>query len=138
MPATLRKLADRWRAQRALLRARRRLAREPIGELTAKRAAAAAAVSGDADRAREVAAAVRWVAEHGVFRPFCLVQALALRELLEAAEVHGSEIRVGVRHRDGRFAAHAWVRWGREILGDDPDYVSGFTEVDDIGVLHQR
>ena len=55
--------------------------------------------------------------------------------LLERADIHGSEIRIGVRRRDGVFAAHAWIRWNNEILGDLPAHVATFTEVDDIRVL---
>ncbi|MBX3173942.1 MAG: lasso peptide biosynthesis B2 protein [Gemmatimonadaceae bacterium] len=139
MARTLGKIRDVLAAQRALLAARRRLDREPVGSLTARRGdAPAPAPSGDATRARQIAAAVRWTARHGLFRPFCLVQALALQELLAAAGVRGSEIRVGVQRQDGQFAAHAWVRWNNEVLGDDPRHVATFTEVDDIGVLGRR
>jgi len=154
MAGRRRKLVDRVAAQFALLRARRLVARAPIGALTerrqADRLAAAQAVNGrDASalaahtttqerRARELADAVRWTASHGLFRPFCLVQSLAIQDLLRSAGIGGSEIRVGVRREGRALKAHAWVRWHGTVLGDDPAYVSGFTEVDDIGVLAAR
>lgn len=155
MAGRRRKLADRIAAQFALLRARRLIASAPIGALTERRRAERAAASGNAAaghaaagavdsdspqsrRAREIAEAVRWTAAHGLFRPFCLVQSLAIQELLDHAKIRGSEIRVGVRREGSSLKAHAWVRWHDQVLGDDPDYVSRFTEVDDIGVLGLR
>jgi hypothetical protein len=122
-------------AHRALWRARARLRREPVGTLTMRDIAPAAPVSGDPRRAAALADAVVTAATHGLFRPLCLAQSLALQDLLTRHGIAGSEIRVGVRHRDGRLAAHAWVRWGEQVLGDDPDHVATFTEVDDIRVL---
>lgn len=135
MPA-LRSLLDAARAQVALLRTQRRLRTQPIGSLTIREpAGAGAGRTGDPLRARAIARAVARASRYGVFRPFCLVQTLALQELLVREGIYGSEIRIGVRRRDGAFAAHAWVRWGDEILGDDPRYIATFTEVDDIRVL---
>jgi len=143
MPSALRKLlsldprslADLIAAQSALLRARRLLKRQPIGSLTIRDAGVSPRPDGDPARARAVALAVSRAAAYGLFRPKCLVRAIALRELLGQHGVSGSEIRVGVRQRKGQFNAHAWVRWGDEILGDQPDHVATFTEVDDIRVL---
>lgn len=122
-------------AQAALLRARRRLKREPIGNLTERRQRLAGAPQGDLQRAEQLAAAINSAADHGLFRPFCLVRAVALEELLLREGITGGDIRIGVRRRDGVFAAHAWVRWGDVILGDDSAHVATFTEVDDIRVL---
>lgn len=136
-----RRLADRIVAQVALLRARRRLATAPVGELTARRGGAHAVSTlrptsaSQAGRAQALADAVRWTATHGLFRPYCLVRSLALQDLLRAEGIDGSEIRVGVRRDGGRLQAHAWVIWNGELLGDDQAHVSGFTEVDDITVL---
>lgn len=128
-------LADLWQAQRALLAARRLLKQRPIGSLTIRDTGDDGPVAGDAVRAREVARAVSRAATYGLFRPFCLVRALALRELLRREGIRGTDIRIGVRRRGADFTAHAWVRWGSEILGDEPAYVATFTEVDDIRVL---
>lgn len=146
MPKRLRKLArlgpsgllDLVAAQAALLAAEWRIRTKPIGSLTIRDHAAGTATSvsaHDRQRASELAAAVRRAADHGLFRPFCLVRAMALRTLLERANIRGSEIRIGVRRRHGVFAAHAWIRWNDQILGDLPAHVATFTEVDDIRVL---
>lgn len=141
-----RSVADLVAAQVALLRAWRIVKTRPIGSLTTRdlgaRSAAAApgapppdSPAGDPTRARAIALAVSRAADFGLFRPYCLVQALALRTMLEREGIHGSEIRVGVRRAQGKFAAHAWVKWGDLILGDSPEHVATFTEVDDIRVL---
>ncbi len=131
-------LADLLLAQVFLLRAGWRKRTHPIGSLTAHgamKAVAPAPVGGDPVRARAIALAVLRAAEHGLFRPFCLVRAIALRDLLERERITGSEIRVGVRQRRGKFEAHAWVRWNDEVLGDVASHIATFTEVDDMRVL---
>jgi Transglutaminase-like superfamily len=126
---------DLLRAQLALVRARRRLRTEPIGSLAIRDAVDPAQISGDPQRAESIALAVVRAANHGWFRPFCLVQSLALRELLVAEGIRGVSIRIGVRRRRGEFQAHAWVRWGDRVLGDTPEHVGTFTEVDDLRVM---
>ena len=126
---------DLLRAQAALLRAQWRLKREPLGALAIRDAIDPDGVTGDPVRAHALAVAVQRVATHGVFRPYCLVQAMAIRELLVAEQIHGASIRIGVRRHAGAFQAHAWVRWGEAILGDQPAHVATFTEVDDLRVL---
>jgi hypothetical protein len=133
-----RSLFDLFLAQWALLRAQRRLRREPVGSLTIRSSEPASPASGDIERARALARAINRAAAFGVIRPHCLARALALTELLERAEVRGSEIRVGVRRTNGAFSAHAWVRLGEELLGEQPEHVASFTEVDDIRVLGTR
>ena len=125
-------------AQVALLRAERRLRREPLGSLVSREVPGDLTPSGDVERARELALAVERAATRGIIRPFCLARALALRELLRRHGIQGASIRVGVRRDAGKFMAHAWVRWGDEVLGDRPWYVARFTEVDDIRVLERR
>ena len=129
---------DLWRAQAALLRAQRRLDREPIGALAIREPFGTAAVIGDPGRAYELAMAVHRAARFGLIRPFCLVRAMALRDLFVEDGLRGASIRIGVRRADGVFQAHAWVRWGDRIVGDDPAYVASFTEVDDLGVMQRR
>ncbi len=129
-------LADLLLAQWFLLRAGWRKRTRPIGSLTARDSMKAGApAAGDRSRARAIALAVSRAAEYGLFRPFCLVRAIALRDLLERESITGSEIRVGVRHRRGKFEAHAWVRWNGEVLGDQAWHTATFTEVDDMRVL---
>jgi hypothetical protein len=125
-------------AQRALLRARRRLKRQPIGSLAVRGSGPTTPATGDAERAEEIARSVVRTANHGLFRPFCLVRAMAIHDLLERADIRGSEIRIGVRRRAGEFAAHAWVRWNDRVLGDSEEHVASFTEVDDIRLLGEQ
>lgn len=128
-------LRDLVAAQVALLRARRRLKREPIGNLTERRQLSVGPASGDEARAEQLARAVQLAASWGLFRPFCLVRAVALEELLLRDGITGGDIRIGVRRKEGVFAAHAWIRWRDRVLGDEPEHVATFTEVDDIRVL---
>jgi hypothetical protein len=126
---------DLARAQWALARAQWRLRRAPIGQLAIREVIRPDQVRGDPSRALELALATERVAEHGFLRPFCLVRAIALRDLLLADGIEGASIRVGVRRRNGVFEAHAWVRWGDAVLGDRPELVAQFMEVEDLGVL---
>lgn len=129
---------DLLTAQVALLRAQRRLKREPTGSFVTRRRDDSGPAVGDARRARELAKAVERTANHGLFRPFCLVRAIAIQDLLERHGIEGSSIRIGVRRVGTEFNAHAWVRWGGETLGDRAEHVATFTEVDDIRVLGRR
>ncbi len=146
MPTRLRRILrlgpDEWldlvRAQMALLQAQRRLRTEPIGSLAIREDFSANLTTGDADRAAALAHAVHRAARYGLFRPYCLVRAMAIRELLLADGIRGASIRIGVRRLNGEFQAHAWVRWGARILGDEPRHVAQFTEVDDLGVMQPR
>ena len=145
MPSRLRKLlsldARGWRdliqAQLALVRSEWRLKRQPIGALAIRKPMDPEQVSGDPVRARELALAVTRAAAHGLVRPYCLAQALAIRALLDAHGIRGAEIRVGVRRHGGEFQAHAWVVWAGEVLGDRPEHIATFTEVDDLRVLRR-
>lgn len=126
-----------WRAQVALLRAQRRLRTEPVGSLAIREPVSPDDVDGDPGRAFAVAMAVHRASRFGLIRPYCLVRAMALRDLLAEDGIRGASIRIGVRREAGEFQAHAWVRWGDRIVGDDPAYVSLFTEVDDLGVMRR-
>lgn len=129
---------DLLQAQAALLRARRRVRHEPIGALAIRAAVTPDEVRGDPERAYALALAVTRAARFGLFRPYCLVQALAVRDLLHRHGISGASIRIGVRRHEGEFQAHAWVAWGRHILGDRPEHVRRFTEVDDLRVVAGR
>lgn len=126
-------LADLVRAQWALLAARVRLRTLPPGDLIRLSAAGDRPVS-DAERARARALgrAVDRAAEHGFFRPTCLVRAAAIQRLLRRDGIAAGSIRVGVRRDVGGFAAHAWVEVGDQVLGDQAPHVRTFTPVDDI------
>lgn len=130
-----REWSDLLAAQWALVRAALRVRYRPIGSLAIRGSAPPDGASGDASRAQAIGRAVQRAATRGLFRPYCLVRALALRELLEANGIRGSNIRIGVRRNEGEFQAHAWVRWGVLVLGDEPAHTALFTEVDDLRVL---
>jgi hypothetical protein len=147
-----------WRyllhAQFALLWAQGLVWLRPLGRLvdsTPASAANAAATAGEAgvpaERApavgaapvpevpRQLALGVRRAAAYGVFRPLCLARSVALNRLLDRYGYPGSRIRVGVRWVDGKFAAHAWVEYQGQILGDDVEHVNRFADLGDVRVL---
>lgn len=76
--------------------------------------------------ARALALAIGRASEFGFFRPACLVRSIALHRLLLARGIVGGRVQVGVVLQDGRLAAHAWVEYAGEILGDDPHAVAHF------------
>lgn len=135
--------ADLMVAQRALLAAWFRVATRPRGRLvgTSQATTAGTSAAPDAaahDQAQRLATAVTRAAAHGIFRPRCLVRAVALKELLDARGLAGSRVRIGVRSERGAFAAHAWVEYGTEILGDQPEHVQSFATLPDLTVLKAR
>jgi hypothetical protein len=89
-------------------------------------------------RAERLAVAVSRAGDYGVFRPLCLVRAVALNRLLERSGIRGSRIRIGVRMRRGRFGAHAWVEYGGRVIGDIPEHVESFAELADVRLLDPR
>lgn len=78
---------------------------------------------GEADplpAAHRTAALLNAVARYVFPRPNCLHRSLVLNRVLSAQGV-ASDIRYGVRRRDGRFEAHAWVEHNREPLTEPGD-----------------
>lgn len=149
--ALLRKLArlsrtewiELFQAQAALLWAQLLVWTRPTGQLvdrsTPTASAAAAEPATELDpRAYRLALAVSRAAEHGVFRPLCLVRAVALNRMLEARDIRGSRIRIGVKRTDGHFIAHAWVEWGTIVLGDMDAHVNRFTQLADVHLIDSR
>jgi hypothetical protein len=131
-------VAGLLRAQAMLLRARLLLLTRRRGGLLDTAAASTAppdpvspASPEDAARARRLAEDVERASRGGLFRPTCLVRAMALHALLEASHVRGSRIRIGVRWSGSEFAAHAWVEHGGRVLGDRAANVGGYTELGD-------
>ena len=130
-----------WRdllaAQAALLRAQVLAWTRPKGSLvSAERAPMVPApTEGTSDEALRLATAVVRAANHGVFRPKCLVRAVALHSMLEARGIPGSQVRVGVQMRNGRFFAHAWVEYQGQVLGDSARHVRSFAELSELQVL---
>jgi len=86
-------------------------------------------------RPEQLALAIGRAAENGVFRPLCLVRAVALKRLLDRHGFDGSMVKIGVRMSRGRFAAHAWVAYNDQILGDQEWHVKSFAELDEVNVM---
>lgn len=131
---------SRWRdfrgvawAQIALLAAQVRLWRRPVGKLVVCRADVARVPLTTDQRAaaEEAALALDRASRRGLFRPKCLVRALALQRLLERRGITGSVVRIGVRRSANALLAHAWVEHDGVILGDTRDMVANFTVLTD-------
>lgn len=125
--------AREWRdllaAQWSLWRAQWALRHRPTGALLNDWNAGHATGAADArqlPRAREIGDAVRRVALYGITRPQCLARSLAISSLLEREGISGAIVRIGVRPDDARIAAHAWVEFAGEIVGDSRAHVRGF------------
>jgi hypothetical protein len=86
----------------------------------------AASDPSELEHARRIALSVNRAASFGVFRPRCLVRSIALRRLLNAADIRGATVRFGVRLDDGEFTAHAWVEYGGVVVGDDPAHIARY------------
>jgi hypothetical protein len=125
-------------AQGALLWAGALVATRPAGKLVHR--ANASDVPAGADprldarlpEAQRLARAVCRAARYGVFRPACLVRAIALHRLLRARGISGPRICIGVGRSDGAFTAHAWVQYGDLVLGDDAEHVNTFRPLVDV------
>ena len=130
---------DLLRAQLALLRAQLAVWTRPQGRLVGPSHGPATLPDEDASRrARRLADAVSLVSRRGAFRPNCLVRSLALSRLLEAEQVPGWHVRIGVRERTGRFEAHAWVELGTEVLADSSEHVASFERLADVRLVRAR
>jgi hypothetical protein len=131
-------LAELVRAQLALLSAQYLVWTRPVGQLVTSGASVgdAALVEDEVEpAARRIALAVSRAASYGVFRPLCLVRAVALSRMLDARGFHGSRVGVGVRKRRGRFEAHAWVEYKNRVLGDAEQHVNSFVPLDDLQIV---
>lgn len=132
---------DWWRfllGQVALLRAWRDVKTRPQGELTNTTGqvstGAALASPERLDEVRRVVLGVSRAAAYGIFSPTCLVRSLAIARRLEEEGLPGSEVKVGVARRNGKFLAHAWVVYAGEIVGDDEGTVDRYASFDDLKV----
>lgn len=128
-------------AQWALLAAWARVSLRPRGQLVSAVRTVPADLEPDDSvhrRARRLALAVNRAATHGVFRPQCLVRAVALKTLLDRRGILGSRVHIGVRHRGGEFSAHAWVEYAGEVLGDRLDHIGSFSRLPNVAVLERR
>lgn len=137
----LRDWRDLWRAQWALIVAQRLVRKRAPGQLTARNEVALPS-RGDAfsdppasERAHLLGTAIRRAAMYGVFRPACLVRAIALRRMLEAAGIRGAVIRVGVKQSEEGMLAHAWVELDGDVIGDSVANVRGYAPLSELSVV---
>lgn len=131
---------DLWRAQWALIVAQRLVRKRAPGQLTARNEVALPsrdAFSGPpaSERAHVLGTAIRRAAMYGVFRPACLVRAIALRRMLEAAGIRGAVIRVGVKQSEEGMLAHAWVELDGDVIGDSVANVRGYVPLSELSVV---
>src|SRR5262249_18508978 len=120
---TWREVVDLGAAQFALVSAQWSLWRRPVGHLITTPPAREANARArprphELQLAMPPARAIAGASRYGIFRPQCLVRAMALHQMLERHGVPGSTIRIGVRQTDGEFVAHAWVERDGVVLGD--------------------
>lgn len=125
--------ASQWRdlvrAQWSLVVAQLRLRTRANGELVDRWTVDTGRPAADhrqLQRAQAIGEAVRRVGLYGLTRPQCLARSLAICELLEAEQITGAVIRIGVRSQDAQIAAHAWVEFAGEIIGDSRAHVRRF------------
>ena len=79
--------------------------------------------------------AVDRAAGYGVFRPTCLVRAVALERMIVRAGVGPAVVRVGVQRGGDQFLAHAWIELDGRVVGDEPSRVRRFTPLHDFSAL---
>jgi hypothetical protein len=103
----------------------------PAGQLLGVESTTAVAgpIELDAREATSVGWAVTRAARYGVFRPQCLVRALAIQKMLQRRGIQSGELRIGVRKLRGVFQAHAWVELHGRILGDTRDHIQSYTPI---------
>lgn len=79
-----------------------------------------------------VARTLSWVAAHGLFRPRCLVRALAMQAMLDRRGRLGSLVRIGARRgNDGAMHAHAWVMYRGRVIGDSVERTHEYVVIAD-------
>jgi len=87
------------------------------------------------DRLARLVVAVDRAARYGLFRPTCLVRAVALERMIVRAGVGAAVVRVGVLRGGDDFMAHAWIELAGRIIGDEPARVALFTPLHDFSAL---
>ena len=89
----------------------------------------------NAAQLERLATAVDRVARFGVFRPTCLVRAVALERQIRRANAGPAVVRIGVRPVSGKLLAHAWIELDGRVVGDDPARVRRYTPLRDFSAL---
>lgn len=129
-----RDLLDLALAQAFILRARLAVAFTPRGQLLrmARPASRAGTMApDDTERVRQISLAVDRASEYGLFAPTCLVRSIALERLLRRERLDAAVVRIGVRDRDGRLEAHAWIEIDGTVVGDRREHTDTFTPLHD-------
>mgnify|MGYP001549730219 FL=1 len=130
-------------AQLALLAAQVLVWTRPTGRLVSS-SAPGAAVGGPApaaaamERVQRLGLAVSRAGDYGVFRPLCLVRAVALHRLLARPSIRERRLSIGVRMRNGRLGAHAWVEYDGRVVGDRTAHVASFAELADVELVDAK
>ncbi len=122
----------------AVARARRRIARRPVGALVGSqgvtvpegtpRALAPAALQRGLRWGAAVDRALRWLPGDAA----CLVRASALHELIVARGLPGAVVRIGVRRDANGFAAHAWVELDGTPIAEFVSLPGAFSSLDGV------
>jgi hypothetical protein len=73
---------------------------------------------------------VKAAARHGIVRPSCLVESLALWYLLQRQGIL-ARLRIGVRKLPEKFEAHAWVEYEGVALDQAEDVHEHYAAFDD-------
>ncbi len=122
----------------ALLAARVLVSSRPIGTLVTARSQSNGADVGVSEEALRWSRALHRAATYGPYRAKCLVRSIALKRMLDARDIRGARVCVGVRQSGGKFAAHAWVDLAGRILGDEEAGVQAFEQLNDVHLVDQR
>lgn len=133
---TPRESADLVAAQWSLLAALWTVRRRPRGELLRPLPpGTSSGAAPDDARLERLAIAVDRVARFGLFRPTCLVRAVALERQIRNANAGTAVVRVGVAQSAGQLLAHAWIELEGRVVGDEPARVRRFTPLHDFSAL---
>ena len=126
-------------AQLALLRCEFVRWRRPVGQLLG--IGPTPAMQETSASAARTAVRISWAvtraARYGVFRPQCLVRALAVQTMLQRRGIESSQLRIGVRLQKREFQAHAWVELNGLVLGDTVQHIQTFTPATDLRLVQR-
>jgi hypothetical protein len=113
--------------------------RRPVGSLLQRNVAEETADVPLDYGTRKAVGSVQWAvsrsARHGVFRPQCLVRAMAIQKMLHRRGIVTARINIGVSMQSGAFEAHAWVELNGAVVGDSAENVGRFTKVSDVRLI---
>lgn len=132
-----REVVDLVVAQIALVRAWAMVRTRPVGTLV-RPVSGAGTTDPDAEgvaRLDALGLAVERAAENGLFRPTCLVRAVALERLIDRSGIRGAVVRIGVLPGPTGLLAHAWIELQGTVVGDRPEHVRRFEPLHDFSAL---